>query len=83
MVDRIRVIKPPILDDVDPDRNIWGGTNSGYFTISSVFDFIADTNTQDYMEHLSLIWNMEVFERIRNLIWMVHHNRIKTIKYLS
>lgn len=62
---------------------ILGGTNLGYFTIYNAFDLIVGTSNPVHMEHCSLIWKLSVHERIRSFIWMIHHNGIKTNKYLS
>lgn len=83
MVEIIRAIEPPIMDSIELDKNILGGTTSRYFTIFSLFDLTAGTSTQVHMNHYSLIWKLVVSERMCNFIWMIDHNGIKNNKYLS
>lgn len=71
-----------------PGRNIHEnilvaqGTTTGQFAIANVYSICAGIVMNDNPVPWKDIWSPNVPERIRSLVWMMHHDGLKTNKYL-
>ena len=62
MVELIQAIEPPCMGSNDFDKCTWGGTSSGYFTISNAFDRITGTIYAGNIKPWKHFWKLMVPE---------------------
>lgn len=83
ILDKIRAISPPIIYDSIEDSYIWGGIESGIFSISSMYSYLSHNSDDAPSLHWDIMWKLQVPERIKSFVWKVFHNGILTDMYLN
>ncbi|XVF04810.1 hypothetical protein REPUB_Repub05bG0117600 [Reevesia pubescens] len=62
------------------DRNSWGMTSNGSFSVSSAYALISNSSGLDSVsdEKLGWIWKLKCPERVRFFIWLLYQNKLNT-----
>lgn len=68
------------------DKPIWDLSNSRKFTIGSAYSLIQNSIPSNYIQDINKsfdwIWKLICLNKFKTLIWLIHHGRLQTAKYL-
>jgi ribonuclease HI len=74
---KIAAILPP-MNEYGKDERIGVGGSKNSFSVASMYNNICGFHHMDDIPMWSLIWKLQVPERVRTFIWMVSHDRLLT-----
>ena len=60
------------------DRQVWGGNNSGKFSVRSTYECQVVRNPGENHDLFNLIWRVKAFPNVRFTAWRIILNKIPT-----
>ena len=65
-------------DEEGKDGTCWGPTPDGMFIVKSTYDIIRQNKKSPTSNTWKRIWKLNVPQKIRTFMWLLHHGRILT-----
>jgi hypothetical protein len=82
IIQKLHAIVPPHPSQ-EEDIQLWPGTATGHFTVSSAYYMITRHTLNDANKRWKEIWKIESIERIRVFVWLLVHDRLLTKSWLA
>lgn len=73
-------------DSPRDDNLIWDLSGNGKFTTGSAYsliqNFMHSNYTQATNKKFDWVWKLKCHNKIKTIIWLIHHGRLQTAQYL-